>query len=39
MRRKRKRIMKTGNVLVKSRSQIDGIRESGRINTAVLGYV
>lgn len=31
--------MKTGNVLVKSRQQIDGIRESGKINTAVLDYV
>ena len=39
MRRRRKRIMKVGNVLVKSRSQLDGIRESGRINTAVLDYV
>ncbi|MDO4261751.1 MAG: type I methionyl aminopeptidase [Eubacteriales bacterium] len=37
--RKRKRIMKVGNVPVKSRAQIDGIRESGRINTAVLDYV
>lgn len=39
MRKRRKRIMKVGNVLVKSRSQIDGIRESGKINTAVLDYV
>ena len=31
--------MKIGNVLVKSREQIDGIRESGKINTAVLDYV
>lgn len=39
MRRRRKRILKAGNVLVKSRSQMDGIRESGKINTAVLDYV
>lgn len=39
MRRRRKKIMKVGNVLVKSRHQIDGIRESGKINTAVLDYV
>lgn len=31
--------MKVGGVLVKSRSQLDGIRESGKINTAVLDYV
>lgn len=39
MRRRKKRIMKVGNVLVKSRSQLDGIRESGKINTSVLDYV
>ena len=39
MRRRRKRIMKVGGVLVKSRSQLDGIRESGKINTEVLDYV
>ena len=39
MRRRKKRIMKVGGVLVKSRSQLDGIRESGKINTAVLDYV
>lgn len=31
--------MKVGNVLVKSIEQIEGIRESGKINTAVLDYV
>ena len=31
--------MKVGNVLVKSVEQIEGIRESGKINTAVLDYV
>lgn len=36
---RRKRILKTGNVLVKSTAQLEGIRESGRINTAVLDYV
>ena len=39
MRRRRKKILKVGNVLVKSRAQLDGIRESGKINTAVLDYV
>ena len=39
MRRRRKKIRKVGNVLVKSRAQLDGIRESGKINTAVLDYV
>lgn len=39
MRRRKKRILKVGNVLVKSRRQLDGIRESGKINTAVLDYV
>lgn len=39
MRRRRKRILKVGNVLVKSKSQLQGIRESGKINTAVLDYV
>ena len=37
--RKRKKVMKVGNVLVKSVEQIEGIRESGKINTAVLDYV
>ena len=37
--RRRKRTIKTGGVLVKSQSQIEGIRASGRINTAVLDYV
>lgn len=37
--RKRKKILKVGNVPVKSRAQIDGIRASGKINTAVLDYV
>ncbi|MBS6395809.1 MAG: type I methionyl aminopeptidase [Clostridiales bacterium] len=37
--RRRKKILKVGNVPVKSISQMDGIRESGRINTAVLDYV
>ena len=36
---RRKRIVKTGNLLVKSTAQLEGIRESGRINTAVLDYV
>mgnify|MGYP003097736862 FL=1 len=31
--------MKVGNVLVKSVEQIEGIRKSGKINTAVLDYV
>lgn len=39
MRRRRKKILKVGGVLVKSQSQLDGIRESGKINTAVLDYV
>lgn len=39
MRKKKKKILKVGNVPVKSKSQMDGIRESGRINTAVLDYV
>lgn len=37
--RRRKKVMKVGNVLVKSIEQIEGIRESGKINTAVLDYV
>ena len=37
--RRRKKVMKVGNVLVKSVEQIEGIRESGKINTAVLDYV
>lgn len=36
---RRKKVMKTGNVPVKSTAQIEGIRESGKINTAVLDYV
>lgn len=39
MIRKRRRIIKTGNVLVKSKEQLAGIRESGKINTAVLDYI
>ena len=39
MIRRRKKVLKVGNVLVKSRIQLDGIRESGKINTAVLDYV
>ena len=39
MRRRKKKIRKVGNVLVKSQSQLDGIRESGKINTMVLDYV
>lgn len=39
MIRRRKSILKVGNVPVKSRAQIDGIRRSGEINTAVLDYV
>lgn len=31
--------MEVGNVLVKSRRQLEGIRESGKINTAVLDFV
>ncbi len=38
MRRKRK-IMRAGGVFIKSRAQIEGIRESGKINTEVLDYV
>lgn len=37
--RRRRKTMKTGGVLVKSLSQIEGIRDSGRINSAVLDYV
>lgn len=37
--RKRKKVLKVGNVPVKSRAQMDGIRESGKINTAVLDYI
>ena len=39
MRHRKKRLIKVGNVLVKSPHQLDGIRESGKINTAVLDYV
>lgn len=39
MRRRKRKVVKVGGVLVKSRSQLDGIRESGKINTAVLDYV
>ncbi len=39
MRRRKKKIRKVGNVLVKSQSKLDGIRESGKINTMVLDYV
>lgn len=39
MRRRKKKIMEVGNVLVKSRRQLEGIRESGKINTAVLDFV
>ena len=39
MRKKKRKVLNVGNVPVKSRSQIDGIRESGKINTAVLDYV
>lgn len=39
MIRRKKKIMKVGNVLVKSHAQIEGIRRSGEINTAVLDYV
>jgi len=38
-RLKKKKILNAGNVLVKSSAQIDGIRESGKINTAILDYV
>lgn len=37
--RGKKRMLKVGNVPVKSREQLDGIRESGKVNTAVLDYV
>lgn len=37
--RGKKRVIKVGNVPVKSRKQIEGIRESGKINTMVLDYV
>lgn len=37
--RRRKKILKVGGVPVKSRAQLDGIRESGKINTAVLDYI
>lgn len=37
--RKRRKILQAGNVLVKSRRQIDGIRESGKLNTEILDYV
>ncbi len=39
IRLRRKRTIKAGNVLVKSEAQLDGIRKSGKINTAVLDYV
>jgi methionyl aminopeptidase len=39
MVRRRRKIRKVGNVPVKSHAQIDGIRRSGAINTAVLDYV
>ncbi len=39
MRHRKKRLIKAGNVLVKSPHQLDGIRESGKINTEVLDYV
>ena len=38
-RRKRRKILKVGNVLIKSPTQLDGIRKSGEINTAILDYV
>ena len=37
--RGKKRVIKEGNVPVKSREQIEGIRESGKINTMVLDFV
>ena len=37
--RKRRKILKVGNVLIKSPTQLDGIRKSGEINTAILDYV
>lgn len=37
--RKRRKILKVGNVPVKSSAQLEGIRESGKINTAILDYV
>ena len=36
--RGKKRVIKVGNVPVKSREQIEGIRESGKINTMVLDF-
>ena len=36
---RRRRILKAGNVPVKSAAQIEGIRESGKINTCILDYV
>lgn len=39
MRQRRKRVLKVGNVLIKSPAQLEGIRKSGEINTAVLDYV
>lgn len=36
---RRRKILKTGNVLVKSTAQMEGIRESGKINTYILDYV
>ena len=37
--RGKKRVIEVGNVPVKSREQIEGIRESGKINTMVLDFV
>lgn len=37
--RSRKKFRRIGGVPVKSRAQLDGIRESGKVNTAVLDYV
>ncbi len=37
--KRKKKVLNAGNVLVKSREQIEGIRESGKINTAILDYV
>ena len=34
--RGKKRVIKVGNVPVKSREQIEGIRESGKSNTSLL---
>ena len=39
MRKKKKKVLNVGNVPVKSISQMEGNRESGKINTAVLDYV